>query len=233
LCGAASADTRDFFDSYSLNAWPSSYWVADGNADRDPTNNRVELDPAGGTNQVLKLHGVTGGNWASLAYHPATFSNEYLLEVSVYNGSENVMSGNQPVRAGIAMRHGTGWWHVTNPARNLLVFQGDGSIMLGDGSKVGAYQTKQWYDVAIHYKRNKEDVSLQYWLDGTYLGAVTSSIWDQSVESSFDHLELHVGGGSAYFDNIRLYTLERPASVPAPVAILLGTIGTSMVGWLR
>ncbi len=228
LCGIANADVTDFFESYSLHTWPSPGWVADGNADTDPANNRVELDPAGGSNQTLKLHGAVGGNWAALAYYPASFANEYLLYVSVYNGSENIMSGNQPFRAEIGMRHGTYWWGVTNPARGLLMFHGDGTLFAGDWTtELGTYETEQWYDVAIQYTRNAEDVSLQYWVDGTYVGAITTSIWDQSVESSFDHIELAIGGGSAYFDNIRL------TAIPAPGAALLGLMGASIVGFLR
>ena len=234
LCGAANANFTDFFESYPLHAWPSPKWVADGNADTDPSNNRVELDPTGGSNQVLKLHGQVGGNWAALAYHPATFSSEYLLEVSVYNGSENIMGGNQPFRAGIGMRHGTYWWHVTNPSRTLLMFHGNGTLFAGDWTtELGTYETERWYDIAIHYTRNAEDVLLQYWLDGTYLGAITSSIWDQSVEDSLDHLDLGIGGGSAHFDNIRLYTLGGPVAVPAPGALLLGMMGATLAGWLR
>ncbi len=230
LCGSANADFTDFFESYSLHTWPSPSWVADGNADTDPVNNRVELDPADGSNQTLKLYGAVGGNWAALAYHPASFGNEYLLYVSVYNGSENIMSGNQPFRAEVSMRHGTSWWGVTNPERGLLMFHGDGTLFAGDWTtELGIYETERWYDVTIHYTRNAEDVSLQYWVDGAYLGAITSPIWDQSVENSFDHLNLTAAGGSAYFDNIHLTAI----AIPAPGAVLLGVMGASIVGFLR
>lgn len=215
FCSAAHGNVTDFFESYSLHTWPSPNWVADGNADTDPANNRVELDPTGGPNQVLKLHGVPGAYWAALTYHPASFSNEYLLEVSVYNGSESIMGGGHNVRGQIGMRHGTSW---VNPARTLLTFRGDGTLIGADGTtELPTYQTERWYDIAIHYKRNPGDVSLQYWLDGVYFGAVTASMESQSLEDSLDHIDISAQAGTAYFDNIRLYTLGGPAAVPAPV----------------
>ena len=166
----------------------------------------------GGTNQALKLRGVPGGYWGALANDPALFSNEYLLEISVYNGSESIMGGGANFRRVVGMRYGTSW---PNPARGLLMFKGDGTILAGDwATELGTHETEQWYDIAIHYTRNAGDVSLQYWLDGAYLGTFTSSIWDQSVEDSFDHLDLQAGAGTAYFDNIRLHTLGEPAVVP-------------------
>ncbi len=155
---------------------------------------------------------------------------------SVYNGSENIMSGNQPTRGQLGMRTGTYWLGVTNPERPLLEFRGDGTVLAGDWTtQLATYQTGKWYDVGVHYTRNVNDVSLQYWLDGLYVGAITSPIWDQSVESGFDHLELAVGGGTTYFDNIRLYSFggSGPVTVPAPGAALLGLMGATIVGWLR
>ena len=136
LCDTAGASVMEDFQSYPLNTWPSPYWTGDGNTNTNPANNRVELDPVGGQNQVLKLYGAPSGGWASLAYYPAAFSDEYFLEASVYNGSEFV-GGAGGIRGIVGMRTGTYWLGVTNPARELILFRGDGTILGADWVPIG------------------------------------------------------------------------------------------------
>ncbi len=219
LCAIADADLVDNFESYALNTWPSSGWTADGDAD-----GRVVLDPTNPSNQVLRLYGVVGSYWATLAYHPQPFPEEFILEASVYNGSEYLSGVGHNARAEIGMRDGTSW---VNPARGLISFGGDGLIHAEtrSGTILGAYVTERWYDVAIHYRRNAQDVSLEYYLDGTYLGAVKSAIWHQSIENSFDHIDLSAQAGTAYFDDIKMNV------VPLPGAAILGFAGLSFAGW--
>ena len=46
-----------------------------------------------------------------------------------------------------------------------------------------------------------------------------ASMESQSLEDSLDHIDISAQAGTAYFDNIRLYTLGGPAAVPAPGAV--------------
>lgn len=229
LCGTAVANMTDDFESYAVNTWPGSPWTRDGNADA-----LVVLDPVNPSNQALRLYGIVGAFWGTNAYYPEPFADEFILEASVYNGSEYILGGGHNSRGAIVMRTGAAWPGWSNPARGLLNFMGDGTIRAA-GSTIGTYETERWYDVAIHYRRNAQDVSLEYYLDGAYLGAITSAIWDQSVEDGFDHINICVGAGTAYFDNLRVYSVggQGPAPIPAPGAFLLGGIGMGLVGWLR
>jgi len=201
--------------------------MVDGNAD-----GLVVLDPADSSNQVMRLYGVVGSYGATLAYYPQSFPDEFTLEFSVYNGSEDILGGGHSVRAGIGMRTGTAWPGWTNPARDLMNFHGDGTILAGDWNVIGTYETERWYDVAIHYQRKSDDVSLEYYLDDVYLGAVNAVIWNQSVEDGFDHINPAAGAGTAYFDNIRFQDLSgSPNVVPLPGAAILGFVGLSVAGW--
>ena len=220
LCAIVNADLVDNFEGYTLNTWPSSGWTMDGDA-----NGLVVADPTKPSNQVLRLYGVVGSWWATSAYYPQPFPGEFILETSVYNGSEYILGGGHNARAAIIMRTGAAWPGWTNPARDLMTFRGDGVILAGDGTALGAYETERWYDVAIHYRRNAQDVSLQYYLDKTYLGAITSAIWDQSIEDGFDHINLAAQAGTVYYDDIKMRV------VPLPGAAILGLVGLGVASW--
>jgi len=221
LCVVANAELVDNFESYPPNTWPSSGWTMDGNA-----NGLVVPDPVNPSNQALRLYGVVGSYWGTCAYCPQSFPDEFILEASVYNGSEYILGGGHGMRAAIDMRTGAAWPGWTNPSRRLVSFNGEGTILGGNWGVIGTYETERWYEIAIHYHRNTQDVSLHYYLDGTYLGMVTPAIWDQSVEDGFDHIHPYVGAGTAYFDNIRFYDLSgSPTVVPLPGAAILGVAG--------
>jgi len=224
LVSSIYGDLTDNFESYTLNTWPSSNWVPDGNAKTDTTHNTIALDPANPTNQVLKLYGVVGSFWAALTYNAYSFPTDYVIEASVFNGTEVIPTSGHEVRASIGMRNGVYWNSATNPVRNLILFHKDGHICAGDYSFLGTYETDRWYDVKIHYQRIGDDLLLEYWLDGSFLGDRTSIISNLSIEESLDHIELAAGAGSAYFDDIHV------SPVPIPGAVLLGAIGLSMAG---
>ncbi len=225
VCAIANAGLVDNFQSYTLNTWPSSSgWTMDGNADglvvADP-------DPTNPSNQVLRLYGKVGEYWATLAYYPQSFPDEFILKTSVYNGSEYILGGGHHERAIIGLRTGAAWPGWTNPARDLLIFNGDGTVLGSEWDPIGTYNTQQWYDVTIHYRRNAQDVSVQYWLDGVDLGAHTYGLaaGSQSIERGFDHINLTAGAGTAYFDDIEMKV------VPLPGSVFLAFTAVSLVGW--
>ncbi|MFC1636089.1 LamG-like jellyroll fold domain-containing protein [Planctomycetota bacterium] len=226
IVGSAYGDLTDNFESYSLNTWPWPDWIPDASAVTNPANNRIVHDPVDSSNQVLKMYGAVVGFWGAITYNSYSFPTAYIVEARVFNGSEFITGGGHILRATIDMKQGAHWW---NPARSLIQFHGNGTILAGDWATVlGTYETERWYDVKIHYQRTGYNRSVQYWLDGAYLGEVTSTIDDLSVEESLDHLLLSVHAGTAYFDDINVYgEPEDPPPTDGPVAYykLDGTSG--------
>jgi len=189
----------DDFENYLIDSWPSSDWIKDANAN-DTSNNKILSDPINNNNQVLKLFGTVGGCWGALTYKQCSFPDEFYVETKVYNGSES-LNGCHPHRAYIGLRQGTYW---ANPARRLILFNGDGSITASDGTILQGYESSQWYDVKIYYKRNNTDLSLEYWINNVNKGKINIIISDLEKEDSFDHIDLTVMEGTAYFDDIKI-----------------------------
>ena len=103
------------------------------------------------------------------------------------------------------LKQGTYWG---NSGRGLILFNGDGSITASDGTFLQEYQSNQWYDVKIHYKRNNTDLALEYWINNVYKGKINIIVSDLEREKSFDHIDLTAMEGSAYFDNMKISTPE-------------------------
>ena len=189
------------FDTYSLNTWPSPDWIKDANANSDPGNNLIVLDPADSDNKVLKLFGSLGGCWSSIGYMPFFFSEEFTIETKIYNGSE-LLSGCHPGRGRIVLRHETSW---TNYGRGLILFHGNGQIIAEDGSILQEYQSERWYNVKIKYTRIGNNLSLHYWIDNVDLGQIQLVIDDLGSEISLDHIGIIAQEGTAYFDDVHVY----------------------------
>lgn len=193
----------DDLEGYELDTWPSS-WVPDANATSNPANNMIVQDPEDPSNQVLKMYGSVGGCWGAIGYRECSITDELYIEAKVYNGSES-LSGCHPSHAYIGVQQGTSW---TNYGRGLILFNGDGNITAGDGSVLQGYQTERWYNVKIHYKGVDDNLTLRYWIDGVYRGQVEITINDILDEISLDHVSLSAYEGSAYFDDVKVYTVE-------------------------
>lgn len=214
----------DDFESYSLDTWPSS-WVPDANAVSDPSRNKIALDPTDPTNKVLQMYGVVGSYWGALAYHPVDFPDAFQTSFRVYNGSESLGPGHTN-RAAAGLRNGTHWACVTNPYRGLCSFHDDGTLTgygdaLPDGGIVlQSYNTNQWYDVTVDYVRGSYSVSLTYWIDGQNRGqtSIPLSTWDPPAGKPYNHLELQVGAGTVYYDDVRI-------TVPEPATLSLLVLG--------
>jgi copper(I)-binding protein len=195
------------FQSYGVNSWPSANWTADANALSSPNNNRVEYSPSGGTNKVLKLFGAIGGCWAALTYRSCVFPTNFWIECDVYNGAET-LTGCHPDRAWISMRSGASW---RNPGRWLLAFQGPRTIS-GSDVALGTYQPGRWYHVAINYCRSGTNLTVGYWINGAWAGQAALTVDNLSQEQSLDHIELTAQEGSAFFDNLSVYTRAAQAA---------------------
>jgi CARDB protein/SdrD B-like protein/FG-GAP repeat protein len=203
---------HDDFEDDTVGTWPGG-WTADANAISNPSNNSVVADPASGTGNVLKLFGAIGASWSALAYKPCDFGTAFRLDLRVYNGSE-ALSGTHPDRAWIGMRQGTSW---ANPARTLLGFDGDGTLVASDGSVIGSYSTGQWYDVSIDYLRTGSDLNLYYWINDQHLATVQMTVSDLGAETLLDHLDLTAQEGSAYFDDIQVTDVPDEADLALTV----------------
>lgn len=185
----------DGFESYAPGSFPSSSWTPDANADASYIDDTIFLE---GT-KSLRHVGELGGCWAAIAYKPLTVSPPFEIEFAVRNGDES-LSGCHPKRAAVGIRKGVTW---TNPARRLITFDADGTIVGSSGTTLGTYSTLTWYIVNIRYERpSASEVTLTYWINGTYLGSET--VEARAEEDELTNLNLAVEEGTAWFDAIRI-----------------------------
>ena len=98
------------------------------------------------------------------------------------------------------------WYHVTNPGYGLLLFNKT-TVGHSWGDVLSNYITNRWYSVKIHYKRLGDQVTLTFWIDGESVGQVVESV-DLTKHLTMNHFELVVQEGSAYFDDIKIYTAQ-------------------------
>ena len=195
-----TGNTHFWIDEASIEASissPGACWIKDANA-YDSNNNGIVADPTSSANKVFRLYGSVGGCWGALAYREFSFPSAFSVNVKIYNGSED-LSGCHPSRGSIAMRYGTSW---QNSGSGLVNFLENGDIVARNGSIIGHFPLEQWLNIAVHYQRVNNDLTLHYWVNGEDLGEINMTITDLSKELSFDHFELAVNEGTAYFDDV-------------------------------
>lgn len=191
-------DWSDGFESYTTGTFPST-WTPDANAVSDPNNNKVTTAVAHTGEKSLQLHGVVTGCWGALAYRALSVSPLYEIEVAVYNGNEP-LSGCHPERAGLGIRQGFSW---QNPAREFILFRGNGTITSAAGNVLQTYTPLTWYTVRIRYERpSSSQVRIVYWINGVYKGEETLTA--DPDEDQMTNLEINAQEGTVGFDDIFL-----------------------------
>ncbi len=85
----------------------------------------------------------------------------------------------------------------------------------------------QWVELKFDIDLNANTV------DEYYGGALLSSHqWDDDASNTIGAIDLYGNGASpVYYDDLRL--IQPNHAIPAPGAMLLGSIGVGLVGWLR
>lgn len=193
---------QDDFESYQTEAWPSTQWNL-VNA-TDFASNKITNDPQNSNNQVLKLYGAG----AAFAMASCTFTDDFFISTSIYNGSDP-RAGTWG-RGSIGLRNGLNY----NSGRTLFNFYADGTVWGLDGkggadSCFGTYNTEQWYDIKIHYQRNNSNLTLTYWIDDQLIKQQSTTIDTGMILNSFE-----LGAGcTVYFDNVLI--------IPEPTTISL------------
>jgi len=183
----------DGFESYSAGFWPSANWTNSGN-DSGYVDNGIYHS---GT-QSLKLYGVVGGGWATLAHRSIATSAPWTLECYVRNGTESIPQSG--CRASIELNTNPSW---TSPRRLLLSFRGNGYIYSGADTSLVAYQTATWYKVKIQYEYPVSgQVRLTYWINDNQIAQENLS--PISEEASLSYLSLGAQAGSAWFDDVSI-----------------------------
>jgi len=185
------------FESYASGSFPNS-WIADGNG-TNTSINYIDDSIFYTGEKSLRLFGLIGDCWGTLAYRPIEIDSSLTIELAVRNGNEN-LSGCHPDRAYIGLRQGTSW---TNPSRMLVAFYGDGNIYSsGKEVDLGNYSTNSWYKIRIKYIKTHETVKISYWINGVYKG--TAELNKYNHEDTLDHIDLTVQEGTVWFDDVRI-----------------------------
>jgi hypothetical protein len=210
--GPARADAStllsDDFESYPNDSWPPT-WDAKWHAVDAPVDNGIRSDPENASNQALKLYGIE--DWSASATRPLTFTDNFVVSARVWNGSEPRRPGWG--RGSIGLEGGS----------TLFTFYADGTFP-GGTPNLATFQTERWYDTTVHYQRQGSDVTLRYWLDGSYVGQRQFTLSNLAAELAANRLELN-GGSSAYFDDVRV------TSVPEPGCLALAVVGVAVFAW--
>lgn len=199
----------DDFEDAPQGAWPLG-WAPSGNAATNRGANKVTSDPTEFSNQTLQLHGVLGGNWGAIAYHPCEFSDAFTISLRVFNGTE-YLTGNQPNRGSIGLKHGQHWYWATNPGATLLTFREVHLVTALDGTTIkNDYELNRWHEVEMTCKWQGFDLTVDYRIDGNDLGSRTQTFdWSGTAvpgmnPSLLDNLSLTVGEGTVLFDDVRV-----------------------------
>ena len=186
------------FEVYNANTFPNS-WIADGNGP-DLTNNYIDNSISYNGEKSLKLFGVIGSCWASIAYHTLDAFPPFEIELAVRNGNET-LSGCNPDRAIIGLNEGTSWTNYSQ--RNFIRFDGDGKVYGGGGKELGLYNNYTWYLIRIRYESlSTSEIKLSYWINNNYCGSEYFS--SLSEENQLNYLEIQVLEGSAWYDDIKI-----------------------------
>jgi len=188
---------RENFESYTAGDWPSS-WVPDGNATNTATNYIDDIVYSSET-KSLRLFGLLGSCWGSLALRPIDLNPPYQIHLKVRNGDES-LSGCHPDRATVQLRQGTNWW---NPARRLMLFKGDGTIVSCNERVLGEYSTLEWYSVRILYEKvSAGEVKISYWINDVSKGSDICAAIPE--EDQLTNLDLETQEGTVWIDDVKV-----------------------------
>ncbi len=109
-----------------------------------------------------------------------------------------------------------------------LAFDSDAGLIFSDiGGALLPINYDQWVELKFDIDLNANTVYEYY--DGVLL---SSHVWDGfNASNTIGAIDLFGNGASpVYYDDLRLIS---PTPIPAPGAMLLGSIGVGLVGWLR
>ncbi len=188
---------RENFESYTVGEWPFA-WLPDGNGTQAATN-YIDDSAYSSETKSLRLFGLLGRCWGSLALRPIGLTPPYQIHLKVRNGDE-VLSGCHPDRATVQLRQGTNWW---NPARRLLLFKGDGTIVSCSERVLGDYTPLAWYEVRILYEKiSPAEVKISYWIDGVSKGSeICAAIAEEDL---LTNLDLETQEGTVWIDDVKV-----------------------------
>ncbi len=186
----------DDFESYTTGAFPSANWTVSGNtSDSYVDNTRSKFG-----SKSLKLYGVIGGCWGSIAYRKLNITAPYYIEFYAYNGSES-LSGCHPQRATVELKTGTSW---TNDGRWLGGFESNGAFKTASGSVLGIYPNGVWYKVKIKYEIvSSFTIRLTYWIDDVLKGSEDLSAF--AYENNLTYVGIASQEGTAWFDDVSVH----------------------------
>jgi len=200
-------DWNDSFETYSDGTFPSS-WISNGYTSHTEYSHVTSIKSSNGS-KSLQLFGKLDGCLAALAYKALDVTSPFIIEVDINNGNET-LSGCHPERAGIGLRMGNSWM---NPSRTLVHFDYDGYIYLSKTIKSDAYITNTWYTLKIRYEMiSSSQIKLSFWINNVFKGdLIQATISDENL---LNNIELNVQEGTAWFDNVKVYSEDLTEPCP-------------------
>ena len=220
VCSVAGADIfMEDFDSYATGSslhgqggwkgWDNDpTWTA-YTSSVPPANSVPNSAEIGGNADLVHEFDFTGGilELTAMQYMPrGGFGQSYFLLLNQYNDG------------------GLKDWSVQLNC-DMSAGQIVSELFGGDATLPIVYE--QWVELKFDIDLDNNTVDEYY--DGSLL---SSHVWDDTGHGTFQCIDLFgYGAPRVYYDDIRIILPNHV--IPAPGAMLLGSIGVGLVGWLR
>jgi Tol biopolymer transport system component len=194
--GSGTALLDDDFESYNSGTFPSpGGWI--GYYSAHPPGTIVTSAHAREGEKSFQIDGQNGAMWAAELYKPMSFPNDFSVDLSMMGSGEidSVCCHWWDISISLSEYfHGGGAGYTT-----LAIF-GRGHTFNGANGNIGSYDHMRWYD--IHMEVSLEDGTVDYWVDGEYVGQQYNS---RLQTQNFIGLYLGSGSGKGWIDNVKVY----------------------------
>ena len=204
---------EDNFDGYAAGTPVKNLpgWIAKYNAASDPGNNVIVNNPSKSSPNSAQIYGAHGGCWeADLHRYVNVGSHKVLVFEVEINNSGEAGSGCHKRDGGAGIGHefwdngGFGIGQVSFMAADNPGWGEKKGINIGGCHIADTYETNRWYSVKFIMDFNNDKGT--WYLDGKWV--CEQDLPDYVPEYIPNLITLTSGDGKAWFDNVKLYSIE-------------------------